>query len=136
MSTQTTDETTLERLLVTAIGVRQRAYAPYSNYAVGAAVLADDGKIYAGCNVENASYPVGICAERSAIAQAVARGARRILAAALVTGKDPLPCGLCLQTFIEFADPGMPLLLATPEGTPTHTTLGALLPHGFRLQGG
>lgn len=136
MITPAVDETILERLHVAALGVRQRAYAPYSNYAVGAAVLADDGKVYAGCNVENASYPVGLCAERGAIALAVARGARRVLAAALVTGDAPLPCGLCLQTFAEFADSDMPLLLSVPDGASTRTTLGALLPQGFRLRGG
>lgn len=124
---------TLRRLLVAALAVRQRAYAPYSRFPVGAAVLSDDGKVYAGCNVENASHPVGLCAERSAIAQAVARGGRRILAAALVAEASPIPCGLCLQSFAEFAEGGMPILLATPDGEEESRTLDELLPHRFQL---
>jgi cytidine deaminase len=124
----------IRQLLAAALAVRHRAYAPYSRFPVGAAVLADDGKIYAGCNVENASYPVGLCAERSAIGQAVARGARRILAAALVCEGEPIPCGMCLQAFAEFADPEMPILLATPEGRERRVRLGDLLPQGFRLE--
>ena len=126
-------EVALRQLLAAAHAERHRAHAPYSRFPVGAAVLADDGKIYAGCNVENASYPVGICAERSAIAQAVARGAKRILGAALVCEGEPLPCGMCLQTFAEFADAEMPLLLATPQGKERKLTLKDLLPHAFGL---
>lgn len=129
-------EVGLRQLLAAALAVRHRAHAPYSRFPVGAAVLADDGKIYAGCNVENASYPVGLCAERSAIAQAVARGARRILGAALVCESEPLPCGLCLQTFAEFAGAEMPFLLATPRGEERALRLGDLLPHAFRLPEG
>lgn len=129
-------EVALRQLLAAALAVRHRAHAPYSRFPVGAAVLADDGKIYAGCNVENASYPVGICAERSAIAQAVARGAKRILGAALVCEGEPLPCGMCLQTFAEFADAEMPLLLATPQGKERKLTLKDLLPHAFGLPRG
>lgn len=129
-------EVALRQLLAAALAVRHRAHAPYSRFPVGAAVLADDGKVYAGCNVENASYPAGICAERSAIAQAVARGARRVRAAALVCEGEPLPCGLCLQTFAEFADPDLPFLLATPQGVERRLRLEELLPHAFGLPRG
>lgn len=126
-------EVELRQLLAAALAVRHRAYAPYSRFPVGAAILADDGKIYAGCNVENASYPVGLCAERSAIGQAIARGARRIRAAALVCEGTPLPCGMCLQVFAEFSAPEMPLLLATPGGQERKVRLDELLPHSFGL---
>lgn len=126
-------EVALRQLLAAALAVRHRAHAPYSGFPVGAALLADDGKLYAGCNVENASYPVGLCAERSAIGQAVARGARRIRAAALVCEGTPLPCGMCLQAFAEFAGPEMPLLLATPEGEERRVRLADLLPHAFGM---
>lgn len=127
-------ETQLRQLLAAALAVRHRAHAPYSGFPVGAALLADDGKIYAGCNVENASFPVGLCAERNALGQAVARGARRILAGALVCEGEPLPCGMCLQALSEFGGPDTPLLLATPDGRKRQLRLGDLLPHGFRLQ--
>lgn len=129
-------EAVFAQLLAAALAVRHRAYAPYSRFAVGAAVLADDGKVYAGCNVENAAYPVGLCAERNAIGQAVARGARRIRAAALVCEGTPLPCGMCLQAFAEFAGPDLPMLLATPGGKERRVRLGDLLPQAFDLPRG
>lgn len=129
-------EAVFAQLLAAALAVRHRAYAPYSRFAVGAAVLADDGKVYAGCNVENAAYPVGLCAERNAIGQAVARGARRIRAAALVCEGTPLPCGMCLQAFAEFAEPDLPMLLATPDGKERRVRLGDLLPQAFDLPRG
>jgi len=129
-------EPLLRQLLAAALAVRHRAHAPYSGFPVGAALLADDGKIYAGCNVENASYPVGLCAERNALGQAVARGARRILAGALVCEGEPVPCGMCLQALSEFADPDAPLLLATPGGQERRLRLRDLLPQGFRLRRG
>lgn len=129
-------EAVFAQLLAAALAVRHRAYAPYSRFAVGAAVLADDGKVYAGCNVENAAYPVGLCAERNAIGQAVARGARRIRAAALVCEGTPLPCGMCLQAFAEFAGPDLPMLLATPDGKERRVRLGDLLPQAFDLPRG
>lgn len=123
----------MRRLLTSALSVRKRAWAPYSNFQVGAAVLGDDGRIYAGCNVENSSYPVCLCAERNAIGQAVARGARRIVAAAVVAPSErpSPPCGMCLQAFSEFGDGTMPILLATPEGEEQETTLDRLLPQRF-----
>jgi len=123
----------LLRLVPAAMAVRQRAYAPYSRFAVGAAVLGDDGRVYAGCNVENSSYGNTLCAERSAVAQAVARGARRIVAAAVVTptSRPAPPCGLCLQTFAELGDPHMPIVLASPRGKEEVVQLEDLLPRGF-----
>ena len=123
----------LGRLLTSALAVRQRAWAPYSKFQVGAAVLGDDGRIYAGCNVENSSYPVCLCAERNAIGQAVARGARRVLAAAVVAPSErpTPPCGMCLQALSEFGNGDMPILLATPAGAELETTLDRLLPQRF-----
>lgn len=127
------DESQMRRLLTSALAVRHRAYAPYSHFQVGAAVLADDGRIYAGCNVENSSYGLCLCAERNAIGQAVARGARKVLAAAVVapSEKPTPPCGMCLQTFAELGEGEMPILLSTPEGVELQLTLGQLLPYRF-----
>lgn len=129
------EDVLLRKLFLAALAVRQRAYAPYSNFAVGAALLGSDGKIYAGCNVENASFPAGLCAERVAVGQAISRGCTRVEALVLVTGADPPapPCGLCLQTLAEFSDPTTPILLANPEGDSRRSELGALLPRGFSL---
>jgi cytidine deaminase len=91
------------RLIASATAVRERAYAVYSSYQVGAALLATDGRIYAGCNVENANYPAGICAERSAIASAVSAGARAFSAVVVVTVNGVAPCGICRQVLNEFA---------------------------------
>ena len=101
----------IARLVSSALAARSKAYAPYSRFAVGAAVLAASGEIYCGANVENASYPAGICAERNAIAHAVASGERRLAAIAICGGRDGAvdgycaPCGICRQTMREFCDP-------------------------------
>jgi len=101
----------LNRLQAAAVDAKARAHAPYSGYSVGAAVLAD-GNIFFGCNVENASYPAGICAERAAVAAAVAAGCRNIEILAVAVNGDPAPpCGICLQFLSEFARPGMPVLM-------------------------
>jgi cytidine deaminase len=123
----------LRRLLVAAIGARKRAHAPYSGFPVGAALLGDDGRVYAGCNVENSSYGLTVCAERNAVGQAVARGATRVLALAVVadTPVPTPPCGMCLQTLAEFADGDLPILLAGVNGAREVTTLDALLPRRF-----
>jgi cytidine deaminase len=115
-----------------ARAARARAYAPYSRFRVGAAVSAG-GRTYAGANVENASYGLTLCAERAAVAAAVAGGARRIEAVAVASGTSPPtpPCGMCLQTLAEFAGPGLPVVLAGPRGALVRTTLGALLPRAF-----
>ena len=120
-------------LFEAAEAVRARAYAPYSKFQVGAAILADDGQIYAGCNVENAAYPVGNCAEPSAIAAMLAGGGMRIRRI-YVTGPGTLPvtpCGGCRQRIREFADPGVEIVSHGVDGTPLVQTLDQLLPHSF-----
>ncbi|MFD1253204.1 Cytidine deaminase [Devosia equisanguinis] len=113
--------------------VRANAYAPYSNFQVGAAILADDGKIYAGCNVENAAYPVGNCAEPSAIAAMLAGGGKRIKRVYVTgPGSTPVtPCGGCRQRIREFADLDVEIISHGVDGTPLVQTLGQLLPHSF-----
>jgi cytidine deaminase len=122
----------LDQLLRAAAEVRKNAYAPYSKFPVGAAVLSA-GRIHAACNVENSSFPLGVCAERNAVAMAVAAGATRIDAVAVVGGgaRPSAPCGGCRQVIAEFAAPEAPVLYATPEGEPVTTTIGALLPAAF-----
>lgn len=126
------DAARLAELDRAAVAARRRAYAPYSRFRVGAAVLADDGQIYAGGNIENASYPVGMCAERAAIAVAIAAGARRLLAVSIATGRTrPVsPCGMCRQALAEHAG-DVPVRLVGRTGTVEATTLGALLPRCF-----
>jgi len=122
-----------ERTLARAArAARARAYAPYSRFRVGAAVRAG-GRAFPGANVENASYGLTLCAERAAVAAAVAWGARRIDAVAVASGTAPPtpPCGMCLQTLAEFAGPTLPVLLLGARGTRVRTTLGALLPLAF-----
>jgi cytidine deaminase len=125
-----TDEMKQE-LIRLAKEVRQWAYAPYSNYPVGAAVLAESGRIYTGVNVENASYPVGICGERAAIQRAIAEGEREFVAIAVVTANGGSPCGACRQVMAEFALQ-MRVLIANDEGQVTlDTTVSELLPGAF-----
>ena len=115
-----------------ARAARRRAYAPYSRFRVGAAVRAG-GRVFEGANVENASYGLTLCAERSAVAAAVLAGARRLdgVAVASATSPPTPPCGMCLQTLAEFAGPELPVTLAGARGTIVATTLGELLPRGF-----
>jgi cytidine deaminase len=123
----------LDRLAEFARAVRKNAYAPYSRFKVGAAVLAGSGRVYAGANVENASYGLSICAERSAVAQAVAAGEKEIIAVAVATsGRTPgPPCGMCRQVLSEFGAPSMPVRLVAERGGGTTVTLGKLLPLPF-----
>jgi cytidine deaminase len=121
-----------DELVSAARAALARAYAPYSDFQVGAAVLGESGTIYSGANVENASYPVGICAERVAIGTAVSAGERRIEAVAIVTDTDDpvCPCGMCRQTIREFAD-DLPIILSTRDDTRHRHTLASLLPQSF-----
>jgi cytidine deaminase len=123
-------------LVEAASRARQRAYAPYSEYRVGAAVLAPDGAIFAGCNIENASYGLALCAERSAVAHLIAAGATRIAAIAVVTaGPEPgRPCGMCRQTLSEFADDDLLIGLAIEgDALPRAVDrLGDIFAHPFR----
>jgi cytidine deaminase len=123
----------IDRLLDAATRVRELAYAPYSKFKVGAAVVSKGGAIYAGCNVENASYGLSLCAERAAIAAAVAAGDSEIAAIAVVTASDSPtpPCGMCLQTLLEFAELRVPVILKTLRGRTKRLPLGELMPYGF-----
>lgn len=122
-------------LVNAARDAREHAYAPYSHFRVGAAALMEDGSISAGANVENRTYGLTLCAERVALAGAVARGAGRARAIAVVTDTSPpaTPCGLCLQTMAEFADPELPVLLVNLDGDQIEHKLNDLLPHPFEL---
>jgi cytidine deaminase len=111
----------------------ENAHAPYSGFRVGACVRAASGRLYAGCNVENASYGLTLCAESAAIAAMVAGGDRRIVETLVVTERtEPCPpCGRCRQQLAEFAGPDMPVHMAGPEGVRLTRTLGELLPLSF-----
>jgi cytidine deaminase len=124
-----TDWQALRRTAADAMG---RAYAPYSGYPVGAALECADGTIVPGCNVENASFPAGLCAERAAVAAAVSSGRRHFTRLALcTTGDQPAaPCGVCRQVLMEFA-PALDILSCTPAGAEARWTLGDLLPAPF-----
>ena len=126
------DEAQRQALVAAAVAARRHAYCPYSGFAVGAAVLTAGGDLVAGCNVENAAYPAGICAERAAIAAAVAAGTTDLRGLAVVadTVEPIVPCGLCRQTIAEFA-PRLPLVLATLAGRHRVVTLDELLPEPF-----
>ena len=126
-------------LLALARRARENAYAPYSGFAVGAALLGADERVYTGCNVENAAYPVACCAERTALFHAVAEGAREFTAIAVAGGRigdkaeaSCPPCGVCRQALAEFCDPEtFRVYLVAPGGGVEETTLGALLPRAF-----
>ncbi|WID94485.1 cytidine deaminase [Bosea vestrisii] len=126
-------EPDLDALFAAALAAQQKAYAPYSRFKVGAAILADDGTIYPGCNVENAAYPVGACAEAGAISAMVAGGARAIRAILIIGDGAELvtPCGACRQRIREFAGPEIPIVIAGPEGIRTRFSLAELLPASF-----
>ena len=117
-------------LLDMAIAAREFAYAPYSKYKVGAALEAEDGRVFTGCNIENAAYGNTICAERTALGKAVSEGALRFTRIAISSsGSVPFPCGACRQSLYEFA-PDLRILM-TWDGNVRESTLGALLPEGF-----
>ena len=123
----------LDGLLAAARKAQALAYAPYSRFPVGAAVLSESGAVYAACNVENAAYPVGTCAEAGAIAAMVSAGERRIAAVLVLGAGEPLvtPCGTCRQRIREFAAPETPIHVAGPEGVRRSFRLDELLPFSF-----
>lgn len=118
-----------------ALRARGRAWAPYSRFLVGAALLCEDGTVVEGCNVENVSYGLCICAERTAVAAAVASGRRRFAAIAIATGSSPPspPCGMCRQVLAEFCD-DLPIVCVNPEGERSRTTLRAIFPGTFTAE--
>ena len=125
-------------IVAKALEMVPRAYAPYSRFQVGAAVLAASGRIYGGANVENASYGAGVCAERNAIAAAVNAGERRLAAVAVAGGKDGVvtdfcpPCGICRQVMREFCDPAAFRVVLVKSAAETKSfTLAELLPESF-----
>jgi cytidine deaminase len=120
-------------LFETALRARDNAHAPYSGFKVGAALRCPDGRVFAGCNVENVAYPEGTCAEAGAIAAMVAAGAREITEVLVVadSATPVTPCGGCRQKLAEFAAPGVPVILAGLAGELARTTVGGLLPGAF-----
>ncbi|NUQ39049.1 MAG: cytidine deaminase [Caldilineales bacterium] len=117
-------------LVQAAMQARKQAYAPYSRYTVGAAVLTATGKVFSGCNIENAVYPATCCAERVTIFKAVSEGERRLRALAVVTHNGGSPCGICRQVMREFA-PDLLVLIADAAGHVRRLTLPDLLPDSF-----
>lgn len=125
------------KLVAAALSIRHKAHAPYSRFLVGAAIVDDQGRIHVGCNVENAAYPLGSCAEAGAIAAMVAAGGRKIRTIAVTGGRDELeicaPCGGCRQRIAEFADAETVILLSDGTHSPERHSMDALLPFGFTL---
>jgi cytidine deaminase len=125
-------------LIKLAVAAAQSAYAPYSRYRVGAALLAQDGRVFTGCNVENASYGLTMCAERTAIFKAVSEGCTSFTSIAIAAGDaahPPYPCGACRQVIAQFCQGSMPIHVAPLDdpGAARHFTLDELLPHRFDL---
>ena len=120
----------VDQLVAQAAEARKSAYVPYSHFPVGAALLDADGTVYTGCNVENASYGLTICAERNAVAHAVAEGARRFNAIAVMTENGVTPCGMCRQVLAEFG-PTMTVIVADAAGHRRIYNLADLLPAAF-----
>jgi len=115
-------------LVALAAEARQRAYAPYSQFTVGAALLGRSGKVYLGCNVENVSYGLSVCAERAAVFRAIGEGEREFIAIAVVTENGVTPCGACRQVLQEFNDGSMEVVVADAQGRSRVYTLAELLP--------
>jgi len=126
-------QVTDQELVARAAEVRERAYVPYSQFPVGAALLGRSGQVYVGCNVENAAYPLATCAERTALTRAVAEGERDFEAIAVVTSTGATPCGACRQILREFGgrQGDLRVLVADTEGHVREFTIAELLPAGF-----
>ncbi len=125
------DQKQIDQLVAAAGEARANAHAPYSGYLVGSAVLTSDGRVFTGCNVENASYGLSVCAERHAVAAAVAAGCSDFVAVAVVTSSTPpaSPCGACRQVLAEFGD--FSVILANLDGEQRISTVRDLLPSAF-----
>lgn len=121
-----------DQLIQEALKAREKSYSPYSKFAVGAALLTRSGKVFTGCNVENRSFRLTICAEQSAVASAVSAGEKEFVKIAVVTGleKPAMPCGACRQTLGEFSS-DLEIIAANTHGVRETTTLAELLPHPF-----
>lgn len=126
----------MEKLLQLAKEARQQAYVPYSKFPVGAAIITKDGKVYQGCNIENASFSLTNCAERTAIFKAVSEGETAFEAIAVIadTAGPVSPCGACRQVMVEFCEPTMPVYLTNLNGDVQQTTVGDLLPGAFTTE--
>lgn len=122
-------------LVMAAVSAQKQAYVPYSNFPVGAALIDEKGRLFTGCNIENASYSATCCAERTAIFKAVSNGSRRINRMAVVCDHDRfcMPCGTCRQVMAEFASDDFVLLAAKPNGQYRCYTINQLLPDRFTL---
>lgn len=129
---------TKAKLLAAAKKARSRAYAPFSNFPVGAAVLAGDGKIYSGCNVENSSFGLTCCAERNAVFAMVAAGEREVREVLVIGETDEIlpPCGACRQVIAEFALPSVVVHMCNRSGICRDVTVAELVPHVFHLKKG
>ncbi len=128
------DSIAIETLVERALTARKNCYAPYSKFLVGSAILLKNGEIITGVNIENASYPVAICAERSAMASVISQGFKdEIVALAVVTSSTPVgsPCGMCRQFLSEFLDKTTPIILANDQGEKVLTDIFSLLPMAF-----
>jgi cytidine deaminase len=125
------DDPTRSKLIDLASAARERAYAPYSHYQVGAAVLTSSGNFYTGCNVENAAYPTTMCAERVAMYKAISEGECQFLAIAVVTGNGGSPCGSCRQVMAEFGLETLVLIADADGHVAQETTVNDLLPGAF-----
>lgn len=132
------EQTQIRDLIRRAFAARKFAYTPYSHFNVGAALLTRNGKVYTGCNIENAGYTATNCAERTALFKAVSEGERKFSAIAIVGSKEGTvnelvtgPCGVCRQALYEFSGPDLTVIMARTEEDYIVTTLGQLLPYGF-----
>lgn len=121
-----------EELIRQALEIRERAYAPYSGYQVGAALLTESGNVYTGINIENAAYPVSICAERTAVFKAVSDGERAFRAIVVATENAGSPCGSCRQVLSEFGLDTLVLLVDSEGAVHEETTVRGLLPYAFQ----
>lgn len=127
-----TDEAQIQTLITAAQAVREHAYVPYSQYQVGAALLSLNGEaVFTGCNVENASYPAGICAERAALVKAISEGVRQFSILVVMTDNGGSPCGVCRQMLYEFAPDLRVVMVDGQQHIVLDTTLAKLLPYGF-----